>query len=146
MNALAFGLVMLAFVALAVGIIIIVTRKHKGSKCTPMNAENSEGVLEFVYNDSGNCVANSCIEGYTLDSGICSKAAEAPATAPAAAPAKAQTNSCLEEYDPSKTYPVVDDKADNYGNYCLHATRAECKQAFCSNETFKNKCAIPCAT
>ena len=87
-------------------------------------------------------MANTCVEGYTLGGGICSKAEEVKQKTQAASTDK---SGCLEEYDPSKTYPVVGGKTDNYGNYCRHVTRAECKEAFCSSDKFKSKCADQCA-
>ena len=80
-------------------ITLIASSFSSSSLCTPSDDENTaaggDGVLSFIKNDSGNCVANSCVEGYTLDSGVCSLAADvdpdetpaAPATGEGVAPA-----------------------------------------------------------
>ena len=149
-------MMLLAIVAI-VAVVLLITRKKKdGASCTPSDDEKTvaggEGVLTFVHNESGKCVADTCVEGYTLGDGICSKAEEvepeeepkAP-VAPVVPKAPTDQAGCLEEYDPSKTYPVIDGKADNYDNYCHHATREECKEAFCSSDKFKSKCANQCS-
>ena len=65
---------------LALLISLISSSSSSSSSCTPSDDEKTaaggEGVLSFIKNDSGNCIANSCVEGYTLDGGICSKAAD----------------------------------------------------------------------
>lgn len=84
MNPVAIGLLMLLAIVAIVTVILFVTRKKpvvdhtETSVCTPTDDEKAaaggEGVLAFIHNASGNCVANTCVEGYTLGDGICSKA------------------------------------------------------------------------
>ena len=73
-GAIAIGLLILLVIAV---VIFFVTRKKTSASCTPSDDEKTaaggESVLNFVYNESGNCVANTCVEGYTLGGGICTK-------------------------------------------------------------------------
>ena len=77
MEGAAIGLLLLLFLTVGIGIFIIMTRKTDGSKCTPSDDEKATAggvnVTGFVYNETGDCVANACVASYSLSGGICTK-------------------------------------------------------------------------
>jgi hypothetical protein len=77
MSGLAIGLVALLVIVVSVIIVLFVARKKTGASCTPSDDEKAtaggDGVLAFVHSESGTCVANTCIDGYTFSSGICAQ-------------------------------------------------------------------------
>ena len=119
------GLIIIVFVifALMVGGIIYVSTdtKKKGSTCTPSDGEKTtaggEGVLNFVYNESGNCVANACVDGYTIGGGICSKSAPAtPGGATGGATQDLEGKSIICQGDKDGRFRMVDGKLRSYGS------------------------------
>ena len=168
-------------VAIAVGfllllvilvIVFIVTRKKKGASCTPSDAEKAavggKGVLTFVNNESGTCVANTCIEGYTLGDGICSKAEVTKKTIDTCTPSDAEkavaggegvltfvnnesgncvADTCIEGYtlgdgicSKAEVLQCTGTKAIKVGDWMSDKTRAENIKAQSATCTLKGGC------
>jgi hypothetical protein len=113
---------LIGLILLIAGVVLylVVFRTAAGVSCTPTADQKlvagGDGVLKFVYDDSSNCVSSECVEGYNLDSGICSKAAPAVPAVPAPTVNSLEGMSIICNGDKDDRFRMVDGQLRNYGS------------------------------
>lgn len=108
-SAAVFALVAILILVGVVGFMVL--RHQEPKECTPSDDEKEaaggDGVKDYAKNTHGACVAQDCIEGYDLNDGTCSKAADIN-------PYEGKSVTC--KGDETDYFRVVDGVLRNYGS------------------------------